>query len=72
MAKLFKNLEKIENPKNIVLIDFGNKIKKNENFLKYFDLSPKKDIKEAMLNLYDILRQAEEVKNCQLILIRDI
>jgi len=55
-----------------VFIDFG---RKNYNlcdkFIKYFDLSPSADLTEAMQNLFQILREAEQVKNSIYILISE-
>ena len=56
-----------------VLIDFKGKYKQYKNkILCYLDLSEKGKYSEAMLNLYYLLREAENVKNAKKILIIDL
>ena len=59
-----------------VIIDFNEQIKslidKDFKPLKFLDLSSNGATDEALTNLYDFLRQAEEIKNAEFIILPDL
>ena len=65
------NLEVVDvKPKETILIDFGKCLEKiSPDYLKYFSLSEKGDMREAMNSLYSTLRMAENIVGAQQILI---
>jgi len=55
------------------LIDFGGALaSEKDGYLKYFSLSEKGVLREAMANLYSTLREAENVEGAKLILILNL
>lgn len=61
-------------PKKTVIIDFNRALEKiaQKGFVKHFSLSESGDLREAMANLYSILRAAENVEGAQQILILNL
>ena len=61
------------NPKETVLIDFGKGLKSiSQDYLQYFSLTDDGNLREAMGQLYSVLRAAENVSGAQQILILNI
>lgn len=62
-----------EDLKQSILIDFGMRNQElRGSVLKYYDLSPKGSIKEAMTNFYYFLRKGEQVKEAKSILVTEL
>ncbi len=79
LVELVKELpqEKITNldvnAKESVLIDFGKALESvSRDFLDYFSLTDSGDMREAMSNLYSVLRLAENVSGAQRIYILNL
>lgn len=68
-----KNENWLPNLDKCILIDYGHHLVKFQNdCLYYTDLSIKKDISEALQNLYEKLRYCEKIHNGKYILIYDV
>ena len=67
----FENVE--VNRNETVLIDFSKALKEvSKDYLHYFSLSESGDLREAMSNLYSVLRAAENIEGASQILILNL